>query len=768
MDEHSYLEEFISHYRCADSNELVDSFLSEKYQSTSGIHPGILSLILVLSRPYMMEKYERLMTCHFEKTMAEQINSVSDKAYGILSGGKAEGCHGGLAFNPFKKRLDDTDFMICIRDYSLLNISGMIKLDIHFDSKSPVYMKIYAVTKYGNKVQLKTDFISKVFLPSIKKDLNHPLGNIFETLNRGTDEVQHSSYEICGPAFKSTHPHKSTSKEFQDIHLSESDLVYCLELETHHVSNTMTRWASRHRSSKWPGEELLDKVQKMHCHAVPVGPNRTDNNMWRLSFSAAETFLIQNCGYTLRLVYTCGKVLIKQYTSISTYLLKTSFLWLMEEVPRSACVLSKCAILVETLLKRLLLSMAKRHLSHYFKTENNLLSGIPVHMIWTHQKQLLWCLANLGKAMLSCTDLKTYISAELQSFLLNSVSRLETGQVTKMICDVTSRAIENNIDKSVHCLSTINFDSCSDLYLADVFDDIPLFVSLIHECQWICTGQKPLFHDVLLRYMRNLCRRVLGELSTNHCNDESLEINAVMSVIFYKELRKITELSFSGFLEEYCQDIIVYLMLVSLEFGRCNVTQCSETVLLEQYLSSEDMPQEVLSANYIYKFYKEVLTGLVNQFRKHNRGTQAMVEFIMEDFLTHFHNFLQGNGISASDPLLQNNTVRLLHESTNHSPTQDMPDELTSYAILKLKILLVCFYIREGREMEEAEKVLRNLKAGVLEDEFLVFSRHQKALFSFSGILQGTFETTRSVLSFVSINVSWMIDTLLVQLHMLS
>ena len=98
------------------------------------------------------------------------------------------------------------------------------------------------------------------------------------------------------------------------------------------------------RNTAWPSNKLKHDIIRKGYLLVPTGnPTSPEKHLeWRCSFSVAEKMLFQSLGRIQIYIFLLFKVLIKEYLPgcvnwdgereiISTYQLKTVFLWYLED-----------------------------------------------------------------------------------------------------------------------------------------------------------------------------------------------------------------------------------------------------------------------------------------------------------------------------------------------------------------------------------------------------------------------------------------------------
>ena len=144
-------------------------------------------------------------------------------------------------------------------------------------------------------------------------------------------------------------------------------------------------WITRRRRW-WPQQDqsIVDKG----CHVVPrFSPGGDVHSEWRLSFSGPEAILAQLRSKNQQQAYYFFKMFFYRYLkcmessepegkSLYSYVIKTTMLWAYEELPPEDPIWVNLENSIQMLLFKLLGSLKKGFLSHYFIPEINLLERV--------------------------------------------------------------------------------------------------------------------------------------------------------------------------------------------------------------------------------------------------------------------------------------------------------------------------------------------------------------------------------------------------------
>jgi hypothetical protein len=118
----------------------------------------------------------------------------------------------------------------------------------------------------------------------------------------------------------------------------EMDFVRAFPCQADGILNA---WKNRNRKSDWPSQEFIEKIMSMPVHVVPVGKEGSidEDLQWRISFTMAETHLIQAFNNTQTKVLVLMKLIAKHIlqplcSQITSYIVKTVMLWQAESIPQ--------------------------------------------------------------------------------------------------------------------------------------------------------------------------------------------------------------------------------------------------------------------------------------------------------------------------------------------------------------------------------------------------------------------------------------------------
>ena len=142
------------------------------------------------------------------------------------------------------------------------------------------------------------------------------------------------------------------------------------------------------RDRVWPPHVTIQDIVEKGCQIVPrSSPDGDIHREWRLSFSRPEAILAQLRNKNQQRAYCFFKIFFYQYLKcvessetegkkLYSYIIKTIMLWACEELHPEDPIWASLEKSVQILLFKLLGSLEKGFLSHYFIPEINLLERI--------------------------------------------------------------------------------------------------------------------------------------------------------------------------------------------------------------------------------------------------------------------------------------------------------------------------------------------------------------------------------------------------------
>ncbi|XP_071125230.1 uncharacterized protein [Mytilus edulis] len=188
----------------------------------------------------------------------------------------------------------------------------------------------------------------------------------------------------------------------------ELDFAYCLRVTS--WPEIAKQWIYRHRR-EWPPNNVIEKVVNYGCLMVPIGPKylKTNNLMWRLSFSVAEKHLVHSFNYTLLLCYGLLKLsimfIIKRNKDtqdlLCSYFLKTLLFWVSEEISIETFHISNIFHCYFLCLAKLQSWISNCYCPNYFIPAYNMFRG---KINASNNKRLLvdiYCIKCMGNTILN-------------------------------------------------------------------------------------------------------------------------------------------------------------------------------------------------------------------------------------------------------------------------------------------------------------------------------------------------------------------------------
>ncbi len=241
----------------------------------------------------------------------------------------------------------------------------------------------------------------------------------------------------------------------------EGEVVCALNVP--HWPKVADLWTSRNR--EWPSNQVVQEVMKCGYYLVPKhSPGGNADLEWRLSFSQAEIILSNNMTNVQKNCYKFINAIhnkeLQNPKVLTTYHMKTVFLWILETFPDSQWTEETTADRVCDILYEVLIFLTEGKLPHYFLPELNLLDGFSHDEIDSVTKKLTSIIHNLDQypqqspVDFVISGLGGHIQIAKQETLafqnLTHRARAQTLQLIihqLFICMVSGNASQLNMDK---------------------------------------------------------------------------------------------------------------------------------------------------------------------------------------------------------------------------------------------------------------------------------------------------------------------------------
>lgn len=203
------------------------------------------------------------------------------------------------------------------------------------------------------------------------------------------DSVRHSISNTTGTMFTGSLIHGPANMfvfSARDIfnspfgYLESMDLV--IGIHCHEWPSIAEEWIERCRPFNWPSGDQMAKIIEMGCDLVPVGVPGSDMEdlQWRISFARAERYLIHSLNNAQLKTFWLLKVVFKSkllgelfHEKISSYIAKTSFLWISEQHNVNDWKEGLCLKYTWLCLRKILSFVKAECCPNYFMRECNLL-----------------------------------------------------------------------------------------------------------------------------------------------------------------------------------------------------------------------------------------------------------------------------------------------------------------------------------------------------------------------------------------------------------
>ena len=357
--------------------------LSGRYDHINGIYPEMLTILIrsLLPTPYgpAAEHLNKLIC--FDRVLKTHERYPNIFSNVVPSGSSSEkvAVHTNL--------LTDFDVMYILQEEALKELGVIDKRTEHLhlenDCVSPAYVRLVAVDVHNRSTIIQSRSFKQVF-NLFESTALHPTLQILKENDFIFSNTVASSFK--GPAMTSV----------LELHGSDQvhcDYVFALPVYQSEILSIFSKWINRVQEKQVFSDSQLKEVRKsLQCYIIPVGLNKEDNELWRLSFSATETAIFSNMDYLNRDVYRYAKLILGHWTVIPSYFLKTAFFWMMEDVPRKKWVPKKLVDLTRWLFEKLQIFLVKQFLPHFFIPTQNLLATKSSMEIRIYLQQCTWCL----------------------------------------------------------------------------------------------------------------------------------------------------------------------------------------------------------------------------------------------------------------------------------------------------------------------------------------------------------------------------------------
>ena len=216
------------------------------------------------------------------------------------------------------------------------------------------------------------------------------------TPNHETNKFLHyynASFQIQGPAANYTF---QLAKEGNLQH--SADMVCAFQIDG--WPPEAAEWKTRER--KWPPPHLVkEALQKGYQIVKRPGSSKGEDGSLEISitFTLVENLLAKNRSQVQQLVYLMAKTIFYDHLNIKdetnprigfpSYAMKTTMMWLMEEIPADRWTEENIWFLLKELFRRLQLNVENGYVESYFMRGANILYTCPSAILSKANKKLL-------------------------------------------------------------------------------------------------------------------------------------------------------------------------------------------------------------------------------------------------------------------------------------------------------------------------------------------------------------------------------------------
>ena len=156
------------------------------------------------------------------------------------------------------------------------------------------------------------------------------------------------------------------------------DVVHAFKCDT--WPNCASEWLSRKRDFNWPTQDMIEACESFGCICVPVGhPHSDEQNLeWRISLSHQERYLVTRFNSVQLKCYIILKLIKKEKItpligeSLSSYHMKTSMFYTIENTPKSFLTPGNLLGCVSACLRRIMTWVESGVCPNYFISKENM------------------------------------------------------------------------------------------------------------------------------------------------------------------------------------------------------------------------------------------------------------------------------------------------------------------------------------------------------------------------------------------------------------
>jgi len=391
----------------------------------------------------------------------------------------------------------DIDIMLFLNADEMLTAEWQEKTFVHI-CDAPAHLKVIikepSIASFAKSFPYLSNFYSLIqkengesFLSALKaRELNQ---NDFlpESLNvqKPSAPWDSGNNEITSPSY---------CLQSQTEKLVTCDRVVAIKCEG--WPKISKEWATRMRRN-WPPRNLVDKVYSGGFALVgkPSSASGDVHKEWRLSFSTAEMTLIQSFNDCQSKVYYLLRSIYVQYLKekasgiLSSYNLKTTILWMLEEKPSRYWSTERIPEIILDIFQKLKDSLKSRFCPHYFLPAHNLLYKVADADISRAAREVEFILTNTEKILIEISN-NGYLGllprfgllvVQRKTLLTNELLKLPLNEAHLLLTSGSEEGIQRSKQIEAKCLYRVLNDVAAEIKRTP---DLPLYLDVYLPLIW--------------------------------------------------------------------------------------------------------------------------------------------------------------------------------------------------------------------------------------------------------------------------------------------
>lgn len=314
-------------------------------------------------------------------------------------------------------------------------------------------------------------------------------------------------------------------------------------------------WVSRKRPYQYPTEQIITSQTERGILLVPVG-NKTDSvqvhpEEWRISFARSEKDLIHSWNHTQMVCYACLKIILREFIKpkpenyiLTSYLIKTSLLWISEEIEPVVWSPENLYMCFVQCIKRLSYYFKFRFFPNYFISECNMIKSTTTEQSLINLYKLLDDISVNGHVyLLQCPSLSGSLKLKLDAGIPDRLTPFDYA-LLPLLSSYLPEPPEPNLSVLYKCIQNIMYSTSPRTKTT--------YLMLLVQCAYE-NARSTIFNNLTLKnkysYMNQRCLQCITFLSTNA---DAVSGWICLALVFYINKRYKDTLSILKFLHLKC------------------------------------------------------------------------------------------------------------------------------------------------------------------------------------------------------------------------